>query len=89
MYSQRFWKKNWDEGVTDIDPEEFEKTYNEIIQPAFDDFPDNVAFSYIDVEVTYAELDKYANQFANMLIGNGFQKGDIIGINLPQICLNI
>jgi long-chain acyl-CoA synthetase len=29
-------------------------------------------------------LDEYSNQFANMLIDNGFGKGDVVGINVPN-----
>ena len=27
MYADRFWKKNWDEGVDDLDPKLFETTF--------------------------------------------------------------
>ena len=35
--------------------------------------------------MTFAQLDIYANKFANMLIQNGLKKGDVVGINLPNI----
>ena len=75
-YSERFWKKNWDKGVDDLDPKEFETTYVELIRKAFNEFPTKVALAYLGVEITYSELDRYANQFANMLVENGFKKGD-------------
>ena len=28
MYAERFWKKNWDEGVEDLEPEEFTKPHS-------------------------------------------------------------
>ncbi len=85
MYAQRFWKKNWDEGVEDLKPEVYETTYVKMIKQAFDDVPDKTALAYLGVEMTFSELDRYANQFACMLMENGFQKGDIVGINLPNI----
>jgi long-chain acyl-CoA synthetase len=57
----------------------------DVIRPAFAKFPDKTAFSYFGVEVTFAQLDKYSNKFANMLVQNGLKKGDVVGINLPNI----
>ena len=85
MYADRFWKKNWDEGVEDLEPQEFETTYVQLVEQAFKEVPDKTAMGYLGVDVTFGELDKYANQFANMLIKNGFKKGDVVGINLPNI----
>jgi len=85
MYADRFWKKNWDEGVDDLEPQEFETTYVKLVEQAFKEVPDKTAMGYLGVDVTFGELDKYANQFANMLVKNGFKKGDVVGINLPNI----
>ncbi|MFO7796945.1 MAG: AMP-binding protein, partial [Promethearchaeia archaeon] len=85
MYSERFWMKNWDEDMKDLDPKNWEKTFVEAIAPSFEDFPEKIALTYLGVEITFGELDDYSNQFANMLIEHGFKKGDIIGINLPNI----
>ncbi|MFX0179411.1 MAG: AMP-binding protein [Candidatus Hodarchaeota archaeon] len=84
-YSSRFWKKNWDPGLDDIDPKEFETTYPEMIRHVLDTFPDNMGFAYQGLEISFNELDKYSNQFANMLIENGFKIGDVVAINLPNI----
>ena len=83
-YESRFWKKNWDPEVKDIDPNEFETTYPEYIREMFDKFPNNLALAYQGLEISYSEVDKRSNQFANMLIENGFKKGDAVGINLPN-----
>jgi long-chain acyl-CoA synthetase len=85
MYAERFWKKNWDEGLEDLKPEEYETTYVEMIKRVFEEAADKTALSYLGVEISFGELDKYGNQFANMLIDNGFAKGDIVGINLPNL----
>ncbi|NHJ24564.1 MAG: AMP-dependent synthetase [Candidatus Lokiarchaeota archaeon] len=84
-YETRFWMKNWDPNVKDIDPKEFETTYPAYIRNIFDKYPDNMALSYQGLEITFADVDKRSNQFANMLIQNGFKKGDAVGINLPNI----
>jgi len=84
-YESRFWMKNWDPGLKDLDPKEFEITYPEYIRAMFEKFPDNMALSYQGLEITFNDLDKRSNQFANMLIEHGFKKGDAVGINLANI----
>ncbi len=84
-YESRFWRKNWDPGVTDLDPKEFETTYPEFMREIFDKYPNVMALSYQGLEMTFNDVDKRSNQFANMLIENGFKKGDAVGINLANI----
>jgi len=84
-YKDRFWMKNWDPGMEDLKPEQFETTYVDMVEKGIKQYPDKMAFAYLGAEITFAELDKYANQFANMLIENGFKKGDVVGINLPNM----
>jgi long-chain acyl-CoA synthetase len=85
MYAERFWKKSWDAGLEDLKPEEYETTYVDMIKRVFEEAADKTALSYLGVEINFSELDTYANQFANMLMENGFTKGDIVGINLPNL----
>jgi len=85
MEKEQFWRKSYDAGLEDIDPKRWEISYIDFIKPAFEKFPDKAAFSYFGIEVTFAQLDIYANKFANMLIQNGLKKGDVVGINLPNI----
>jgi len=85
MYAERFWKKSWDAGLEDLKPEEYETTYVDMIKRVFEEAADKTALSYLGVEINFSELDTYANQFANMLMDNGFTKGDIVGINLPNL----
>ena len=84
-YAEKFWKKNWDEGLEDLDPQEYETTFVEMIQEAFEKVPDKTALAYLGVDISFSQVDSCANQFANMLIENGFEKGDVVGINLPNI----
>ncbi len=85
MKKEQFWRKSYDAGLEDIDPKRWETSYVDVIKPAFQKFPDKTAFSYFGIEVTFAQLDIYANKFSNMLIQNGLKKGDVVGINLPNI----
>lgn len=83
-YANKIWKKSWDPHVKDLDPSEFDKTFLNHMESVFKDFPDKMVFSYLGVEFTYKELDDYSNQFANLLKDEGFKKGDVVGINLPN-----
>jgi long-chain acyl-CoA synthetase len=85
MYAQKFWKKSWDEGLDDLDPAEFETTYVDMIKQAFQRVPDKTALAFLGMEMTFREVDQYADQFAHMLRNKGFKKGDVVGINLPNI----
>jgi long-chain acyl-CoA synthetase len=84
-YESKFWKKSYDVGLKDIDPKMWETTYTDAVKRSFEEFSGKSVFTFMGVEVTFAELDKYANRFANMLIACGLRKGDAVGINLPNI----
>jgi long-chain acyl-CoA synthetase len=84
VYADRFWMKNWDEGMTDLDPSDYDTTYVDLIRPVFERNANKTALGYLGVDITFGELDRYSNQFANMLMEQGFRKGDIVGINLPN-----
>jgi len=85
MVRERFWTKSYDEGVKDLDPVVWETSFVKAVKPTFEKFPNKQALSFMGVEITFAELDRYANRLANMLNSNGLQKGDVVGINLPNI----
>ncbi len=85
MAKEHFWKKSWDKGLKDLDPKLWEISYVDAIKPTFEKFPDKIALAFMGVEIKFAEIDRYANRFANMLIENGVKKGDVVGINLPNI----
>ncbi|UCE13484.1 MAG: AMP-binding protein [Candidatus Heimdallarchaeota archaeon] len=84
MSRDRFWTKSYDEGVKDINPQEWETTFVQATRETFEKFPNALALEYMGIEMTFGELDRYSNQFAHMLIQQGFKTGDIIGINLPN-----
>jgi len=83
-YSDRFWKASWDEGVNDVDPKLFDTTVHEKLKPIFAKYSDRMALAFQGNEITFGEVEKRSNQFARMLIDNGFKKGDILGINAPN-----
>jgi len=83
-YKDKIWKKSWDSYVKDLDPKEFDMTYPQAIRRTMEEFPEKMAFDYMGLTFTYKDLDEASNQFANMLIENGFKTGDVVGINLPN-----
>ena len=85
MAEESFWTKSYDPGLADIDPVQWEKSYVDAVAPIFKKFPAKPALAFMGVEVTFAELDCYANRFAHMLLAQGLKKGDVVGINLPNI----
>ena len=85
IYNQKIWKKSWDPGLEDLDPELWNMNILKALKDTFENYADNMAFSFTGMETTFGEIDKKSNQFANMLIDKGFEKGDVVGINLPNI----
>jgi long-chain acyl-CoA synthetase len=91
-YKDRFWKKNYDLGINDVDSKEFETSFIQATRRTFEEVPDKAAFFFYGIEVSYGELDKFSNEFANMLIENGFKKGDVLAIclvNIPEYVIGV
>lgn len=84
-YENRFWRKSWDKGLADLDSSLWETSYGDAVRDTFEKFPEKMALAYQGLEIPYKDVDIYSNQFANMLVENGFKKGDVVGINLPNI----
>jgi long-chain acyl-CoA synthetase len=84
-YKSRFWTKSYDEGIGELDPKEFEVSYPDAIRRTFKELPDKLAMGFYGTEITYKELDELSNEFGNMLIENGFKKGDVLGVNTANI----
>ena len=85
MARNPFWKKSYPAGMTDLDPREWETTFPEITRKVFRDYPGKTALAFMGTHVTYAQLDRYANRFANMLLSCGLKRGTVVGINLPNL----
>ena len=84
-YSERIWKKSWDPDLDDLDPKLWDTSYPDFVRPSLEEFSDLMALAFQGLEFTFGDLNKYSNQFANMLIENGLKKGDVVAINLPNI----
>lgn len=86
QYKERFWQaSSYDPGIGDLDPKEFDTSFNETIRKTFEELPEKLALAFYGTEISYGELDKLSNEFAHMLMENGMKKGDVLGINVANI----
>ncbi|MCP4163249.1 MAG: long-chain fatty acid--CoA ligase [Deltaproteobacteria bacterium] len=85
MVNDQVWHQHYDKGLKDIDPSLWETDYISLLKNSFRDRADKPAFYYMGVTITFSDLDLYSNKFANMLLSNGISKGDVVGVNLPNI----
>jgi long-chain acyl-CoA synthetase len=85
MDTNRIWRKSYDPGLADLDPLNGNRAFPLACTRTFRDFPEKTALAFMGVHISFSRLDRYANRFANMLLSHGFQKGDVVGINLPNI----
>lgn len=61
-----------------------EDSLAQIVERHVSEAPDAPCLEYLGVSITYAELDRWANRFANLLAERGAERGDVIGIHLPN-----
>jgi len=84
---QRPWFKVYQElGVTAEAPKIAEHSLADYVEDHVKTRGSDVALVYTDkgLEITWAELDAWGNRFANLLRSLGMQKGDVMGIHLPN-----
>ena len=62
-----------------------EITLGEVLRKSAAESPDSVALSYFGTKVTFKELDKLVDKFAEALQDLGIKKGDRVAIYLPNI----
>jgi long-chain acyl-CoA synthetase len=83
-YDQKPWLKFYDKHV----PANLtypEKPVWDVMSEAFIKFPDRKALYYMGTGFTYHDLDVMSNKFANYLMKNKVSKGDVVGVNLPNL----
>jgi long-chain acyl-CoA synthetase len=57
---------------------------HELLDIPAGNFPDKAALTFFGCEMTFYELRKESQRFANALAGLGIQKGDRVGVQLPN-----
>ncbi len=84
VYDEKPWLKSYDKFVTPEIPIP-EISYLELLEKGLKNDPDKVALHFLGTTCTYKELDDLSSRFAAFLVAKGCVKGDIVGINLPNI----
>ena len=86
---EKRWYKVWPEGVPRTI--QVEKPFTEYIRDWAYKTPKAVAIDFYGREISYAELDRDIDRFAQALIDHGLGKGDRVGIymqNCPQFVIS-
>ncbi|WP_116964480.1 long-chain-fatty-acid--CoA ligase [Fastidiosibacter lacustris] len=83
--SDKSWIKNYPNNVpTEIPPST--ETLNSMLKKVVQKYPQNIALSCHDHDLSFKQIDDYANRFAAFLYHElGFKKGDKIAIMLPNL----
>jgi long-chain acyl-CoA synthetase len=83
-YDDKPWINHYDPWVT---PEINipDKTYADLLNDSFHLFPDRPALYFFGRMMTFRQLDRMSNRFADFLIQHGCGPGDVVGIHLPNI----
>lgn len=84
QYEQKPWLKFYDKQV----PANLtypEKPFCDVVKEAFTNYPNKVGLYFMGTPFTFGQLDSMANRFANLLKKVGLNKGDIVGVNLPNL----
>ncbi len=61
-----------------------DETLPDIFRQTVQKFPSKIALIFQDVQLTYTELDKWSDEIAMLLIENGIESGDKVGIWWPR-----
>jgi long-chain acyl-CoA synthetase len=91
-YASKFWKKSFDPHVKDHFDYPENKTFTDSFLEAVNEVPDITAISYAGTNISFRELDRLSNKFANFLIKQGLKQGDVVGVyslNLPAYYIAI
>ena len=85
IYDDKPWLNHYDDGV---DPEvtgSADTSYADLFNSSVKSNPAAPALHFMGVTFSYGELDDLTGRFAAYLTACGVAKGDVVGINLPNI----
>jgi long-chain acyl-CoA synthetase len=79
----RFWTKNYDEGVRDhIDYPEI--PLYKLLENSAEKYPDKTALNFIGKKISYKQLDELSDRIAAFLFDQGVGKGTKVMVDLPN-----
>ncbi len=85
MTDQRPWLTNYPKGVpANIDAESY-TSMAEMIEEAFEKYAKLPAFTCMGKTLSFEQIDKYSKQFGAYLRSRGLEKGDKVGIMMPNL----
>ncbi|WP_026435472.1 long-chain-fatty-acid--CoA ligase [Acidovorax sp. JHL-9] len=83
--TDRPWLAAYPQGVpADIDPSHYPSLVA-LMDEAFTQYADRIAYSFMGKEVTFAQTDALSSAFAAYLQGLGLVKGDRVAIMMPNV----
>ena len=88
-YTEKIWLKHYEKNVP-ATLEYFKMPLHALLEQSAKKYTDNRALSYLGNNISYAKLNKLANQAANSLLQIGIHKGDRVAIylaNTPQFII--
>jgi long-chain acyl-CoA synthetase len=80
---EKLWLRHYDPGVPATIEYPREPLFH-LLEQSADRFPDRIATSFFGGTLTYRELDSLANRFAHALRDLGVNKGDRVGLLMPN-----
>jgi len=82
---EKIWLERYPNGVPkEIDPDHYASLV-EIFEESVKKYRDHVAFSNMDTEITYGQLDELTTKFAAYLQGIGLKKGAPVAVMMPNL----
>ncbi|MEB3371079.1 AMP-binding protein [Saccharopolyspora mangrovi] len=91
VYDERPWLKLY-EGDLPVEIEPRHANMVELFAAAVREHPDDIALTYFDARLTFAELDELSNGLACHLVDSGVARGDRIAVylqNVPQFAIAV
>ncbi|MFH1135281.1 MAG: AMP-binding protein [Pseudomonadota bacterium] len=85
MNQEKFWHKSYGRAIPEFDPREFETDLVSVFREAIGKHGPRQAVIFMGLPLTFLQIDAFADRFAQALIAHGFGKGDVVGINLPNV----
>lgn len=82
-YRSKIWLKSYDKEVQPV--VEWENiSLADTFKNSVRDFPDSLCYEFLGTTATFKEVESYIKSFAYFLEENGFKKGDVISISMPN-----
>ncbi|MFZ2358121.1 MAG: long-chain fatty acid--CoA ligase [Anaerolineae bacterium] len=79
------WLNNYDKGVPATLQPYLQQTMIDVVRETVSLRPNHMALYFKGTKISYSQLDRLSDQFANALIAMGIKKGDRVALVMPNI----